>query len=38
MAESEKDRLALAVVELHRDFERALEGDRRSYPTGEFVR
>src|SRR5208283_5261860 len=36
MAESEKDRLAHAVVERHRDFELALEGDRRSYPTREF--
>jgi hypothetical protein len=36
MAESENDRLALAVVERHRDFELALAGDRRSYPTREF--
>ena len=36
MAESEKDRLAHAVVERHRDFSLALEGDRRSYPTREF--
>ncbi len=36
MADSEKDRLAHAVVERHRDFPLALAGDRRSYPTREF--
>jgi hypothetical protein len=36
MRDPEKDRLALSVVERHSEFEEALAGNRRKYPTREF--
>jgi hypothetical protein len=36
MGHAEKDRLAASVVERHHDFELALAGSRRRYPTREF--
>ena len=36
MRDAEKDRLALSVVDRHSQFEEALAGNRRKYPTREF--
>ena len=36
MRDAEKDRLALSVVDRHSEFEEALAGNRREYPTREF--
>jgi len=36
MRDAEKDRLALSVADRHSEFEEALAGNRRKYPTREF--
>lgn len=36
MGDTEKDRLASSVADRHSEFEQALAGDRRKYPTREF--
>jgi hypothetical protein len=36
MSDTEKDRLAALVVDQHFEFERALAGSRKGYPTREF--
>ena len=36
MRDAEKDRLALSVADRHSEFEEALAGNRRKYPTPEF--
>src|ERR1017187_6960660 len=36
MADADKNRLALSVADRHCEFEEALTGNRRKYPTREF--
>jgi hypothetical protein len=36
MRDAEKDRLAISVADRHSEFEEALAGNRRKYPTREF--